>query len=163
MVKNLFTGSLFLMTLISCAQQDFNKAVDNYLNFTVDTIGVKTLKKRIDSVYVIDARTPQEYRTSKIKNAVFINYDEPDYSKLTCSKLDTIVVYCTIGYRSEKIGEKLKSLGYKNVLNLHGGILSWANDSNAVYSPLGTNTNKIHTYDASWKKWLINKNYTPVN
>lgn len=163
MKKQIFIFTTFLVTLTSCAQKDFNKTVDSYLNFTVDTLSSKTLVKKLDSVKLIDARTTEEYTVSKLKNAQFIDYDEPDYKNLILSKSDTIVVYCTIGYRSEKIAEALKEQGYKNVYNLHGGIISWTNDSNQVYSPIGMPTKKVHTYDASWGKWLTNKEYTPVN
>ena len=38
-----------------------------------------------------------------------------------------IIVYCSIGVRSEDIGEKLKELGYTKILNLYGGIFDWKN------------------------------------
>ena len=37
------------------------------------------------------------------------------------------IVYCTIGARSETIGEKLKKNGFTNVYNLYGGIFEWKN------------------------------------
>ena len=39
----------------------------------------------------------------------------------------TIVVYCSVGYRSEKIAEELDKLGFTNVSNLYGGIFEWIN------------------------------------
>jgi rhodanese-related sulfurtransferase len=39
-----------------------------------------------------------------------------------------VIVYCSVGYRSEKIGEKLQKLGFQNVHNLYGGIFQWKND-----------------------------------
>ena len=50
------------------------------------------------------------------------------------SKSDTIVLYCSIGYRSEKIGEKLVEMGYGHVFNLYGGIFEWVNRDLPVYN-----------------------------
>ncbi len=48
-----------------------------------------------------------------------------------------VVVYCSVGYRSEKIAEKLKAAGYKNVFNLYGGIFEWENQNLPVYDSNG--------------------------
>lgn len=162
-MRKLFSVIFSIVFLSACAQKDFDQTVNSYLNYTVDTIGTKKLSQIIDSVQLVDARSTEEFSTSKIKGAQFIDYDNPNFKNLSLSKEDTIVVYCTIGYRSEKIAEKLKKKGYKNVYNLYGGIIQWANDSNKVCSPNGMNTNFVHTYDESWGKWLVNQNYQKVH
>lgn len=154
---------LSVIVLSACAQKDFNQTVNSYLNYSVDTISPKTLLNILDSVKLIDARSPDEFSTSKIKGAQFIDFDKPNFKNLSIAKEDTIVVYCTIGYRSEKIAEKLKKKGFKNVYNLYGGIIQWANDSNKICSPNGMTTNFVHTYDESWGKWLTNTNYQKVH
>lgn len=162
-MKNKFIiVALFFGALTSCAQQDFNSTVDSYLEYTVDTLSPSTLLPIINNVKLIDARSSSEYNTSKIKGAQFVNYDKPNLKHLSITKEDTIVVYCTIGYRSEKIAEKLKKKGYNNVYNLYGGIIKWVNDSNNVCAPNGMTTNFVHTYDASWGKWLTNINFSKV-
>jgi phosphatidylethanolamine-binding protein (PEBP) family uncharacterized protein len=65
----------------------------------------------------------------------------------------TVVVYCSVGVRSEKIGEKLIAAGYKNVLNLYGGIFEWVNQNLPVYKQNGVQTAEIHTYDNNWERW----------
>ena len=162
-MRKFLIGILSILVLQSCAQQDFDSTVTSYLNFTVDTLTPKTFEPLMDSVKIIDARSQAEYSTSKIKGAQFIDFDNPDFKNLEISKSDTIVVYCTIGYRSEKIAEKLKKKGYSNVFNLYGGILQWVNDSNDVCAPNGMNTNFVHTYDESWGKWMTNSNFEKVH
>lgn len=154
---------LSVFILSACAQKDFDQTVNSYLNYTVDTISTNKLAEILDSVKLVDARSTIEYSTSKIKGAQFIDYDNPNFKSLDLDKTDTIVVYCTIGYRSEKIAEKLKKKGYKNVYNLYGGIIQWANDSNQVCSPNGMTTDFVHTYDESWGKWLTNKNFQKIH
>lgn len=163
MKNRILTIASLFWVLTSCAQKDFNGTVNSYLNYTVDTLSPKTLLPLINDVKLVDARSTAEYATSKIKGAQFVDYDNPNLKNLNISKNDTIVVYCTIGYRSEKIAEKLKKKGYKNVYNLYGGIIQWVNDSNSVCAPNGMNTNFVHTYDASWGQWLTNIKFTKVH
>ena len=70
------------------------------------------------------------------------------------SKDATIIVYCSVGYRSEKITKKLNKMGYKNVSNLYGGIFEWVNQGHKVYDDKNNNTLKVHTYNKRWSKWL---------
>ena len=163
MYKSFILTITLALSLGSCAQNTFNQTVDGYLNFSVDTISTQSFSKIIKQVKIIDARSLTEYSTSKIVGAQFIDFDNPNFNTLQIAKSDTIVVYCTIGYRSEKIGKQLKDKGFTNVLNLYGGIIQWANDSNQVCNPTGMPTNSIHTYDASWGKWLTNLNFQKVN
>ncbi|MBU0695313.1 MAG: rhodanese-like domain-containing protein, partial [Bacteroidetes bacterium] len=65
-----------------------------------------------------------------------------------------VVVYCSVGYRSEKIAEKLIHDGYKNVFNLYGGIFEWGNEGNPIYKDNGIQTTEIHTYNKKWAKWV---------
>lgn len=103
---------------------------------------------------ILDSRQPQEYAVSHIGGARFVNYDEFKVAQLTdVSKSKLIIVYCTVGYRSERISEKLKAAGYTNVQNLYGGIFEWVNQGYPVYNSVGK-TNKVHTYSKAWGKWL---------
>ena len=69
-------------------------------------------------------------------------------------KSATIVVYCTVGYRSGKIVEKLQKAGYQKVYNLHGSIFEWVNQGNSVVNSKGVTTTEVHTYSKDWAKWL---------
>ena len=66
----------------------------------------------------------------------------------------SIVIYCSVGVRSEKIGEKLIAAGYTNVKNLYGSIFEWVNEGNAVYNMNGKATNRVHAYSKTWGIWL---------
>ena len=156
--------TLMILSIISRGQKkDFKSYINTYYNFSVDTISVQCLKKIRGEVKIIDSRSNVEYSTSKIKGALFIDYKNPDFSNLNIHKTDTIVVYCTIGYRSEKIAEKLEKEGYLNVFNLYGGIIQWVNKNNPVFAPTGAQTPFVHTYNQAWGKWLKNPNTEAVN
>ncbi len=155
---------LMTLSIVSCGQKkDFNSYINTYYNFSVDTISVQGLKNIQDRVKIIDSRSNIEYSTSKIHGALFLDYENPNFKNLPLNKADTIVVYCTIGYRSEKIAEKLKKEGFLNVYNLYGGIIQWVNKNNPVYAPTGASTPFVHTYDKDWAKWLTNPNKEAVH
>jgi len=65
-----------------------------------------------------------------------------------------IVIYCSVGYRSEKIGEKLQKAGYKNVINLWGGIFDWANLKLPLVNEDEEKVTSVHPYDENWGRWL---------
>jgi 3-mercaptopyruvate sulfurtransferase SseA len=73
-------------------------------------------------------------------------------SKLTLRQ-QTVVVYCSVGYRSERVGERLKALGFRDVRNLYGGIFQWVNEGRPVYNATGP-TRQVHPYSALWSTWL---------
>lgn len=138
-------------------QKTFDEKITSLLNNTVPIIKEEELSKRLQSenINLLDARSKEEFTVSHIDGAKFIDYDSFDNAMLQgLSKDDTVVVYCSVGYRSEKIGEKLQKLGYKNVLNLYGGIFDWKNKGHKVVDNKGAHTDSVHTYNKSWSQWL---------
>ena len=65
-----------------------------------------------------------------------------------------LVVYCSIGYRSEKIGERLKKEGFSKVYNLYGGIFEWCNRGYEIVDKEEKKTSKVHAYDRDWGRWV---------
>jgi len=141
-----------------CVDAQFDKKVSNMISFSVPTIDVQELKDIQNEVHIFDTRKQTEYDVSHIKNARYLGYKDFDPKRLKdISKDSKIVLYCSIGYRSEKIGEKLLSLGYTNVHNLYGSIFEWVNQGNTIVDKKGKPTTKVHTYNQQWSKWLDGK------
>ena len=65
-----------------------------------------------------------------------------------------IVTYCSVGYRSERIGEKLQKAGFTDVSNLKGSIFKWVNEGNALEDKDGNTTDKVHGFNKDWGKWV---------
>lgn len=110
-----------------------------------------------DSVVFLDTRENDEFKVSHLNNAVWVGYDtfNPQIVRDSIPNVNTpIVVYCSIGVRSEDIGEKLRELGYTNIKNLYGGIFKWKNMGNPVFDTIGNETEKVHGYDKFWGKLL---------
>ncbi|MEQ8924561.1 MAG: rhodanese-like domain-containing protein [Fulvivirga sp.] len=140
------------------AQEDFNKKVSSLLKNTVPLVTsaeLDTLLQKNPNLILLDTRSSKEYEVSKIAAAKFIDYDDfkPEMVR-GIPKEEQIVVYCSVGYRSEKIGEKLQELGYNNVLNLYGGIFDWKNTDHTVINEKNQPTDSVHTYNKNWSKYL---------
>ena len=135
----------------------FDKKLKSLLRFDVPIISVKSLSAELKNVVLLDAREPQEYNIAHIAGAKNIGYDNYNLKILeSVPKNSKIVVYCSIGYRSEKIASKIMKLGYKDVSNLYGSIFEWVNQGYPVYDTNEKLTNQIHTYNKSWSKWVEN-------
>ncbi|MBR7951934.1 rhodanese-like domain-containing protein [Microvirga sp. STR05] len=113
-----------------------------------------TLHSNPSSVLLLDTRTPAEYRVSHLQGARFVDFntfEQAEFAELPRDR--TVVVYCSVGYRSERVGERLKALGFRDVRNLYGGIFQWVNDGHPVYNRQGL-TQDVHPYSALWSTWL---------
>ena len=65
-----------------------------------------------------------------------------------------IIVYCSIGKRSEQITQKLDKAGYSNVSNLYGGIFEWVNQGGEVVDVNNKRTNRVDAHGRFWGQWL---------
>lgn len=130
--------------------------IDNTLDKTVPFIKAKELRENNQNYTILDIRELKEYNVSHIKNAISISFNDFNV-KMIKHKIDKntpIVVYCSIGYRSEKVGEKLLNEGF-TVYNLYGGIFNWKNSNNPVVDNNEIATQKVHCFNQEWSKWLL--------
>lgn len=77
---------------------------------------------------VLDVRTPQEHSEARLDGSVLIDYYSPTFED-ELAELDKSVpyfVYCRSGNRSAEAVSLMKDLGFAEVYELEGGILSWA-------------------------------------
>lgn len=137
---------------------EFAERLNSVYRHSVPAMSVNELKAAMKSgVVVLDAREADEFEVSHIRYAKHVGYIWFDMRKVyDIPKTDTIVVYCAIGSRSERIGEKLKKAGYQHVFNLFGGLYEWVNRRNPVYTSEDIQTTQIHGYDKNWARWLEN-------
>ncbi len=137
----------------------FDKEVQSILSFTVPLKGVKELsEENLEEYVILDAREIEEFEVSHIEDAQCVGYDDFKLSSIeNIDKNQKIIIYCSVGYRSEKIGEKLQKAGYTNVYNLYGSIFEWVNQGNSIVDNSGETTNQIHTYNKTWSRWVFNK------
>ncbi len=149
---------LFQFGLIN-AQESLDKLLSKYNSHSIPYISVEELKMQNtnEKVFILDAREVEEFKISHLKNSIYVGYNNFSAEKITSKILDKnapIVVYCSLGIRSETISEKLKNAGYTNVKNLYGGIFEWKNKGYAVYDSSNIETEEVHAYSKQWSKYL---------
>lgn len=148
---------LILLVQLSFAQKTIPDVIEKFNKNSVPYITVEELKAS-ENVTLLDTREPNEYQVSHIKNAVFVGYKKFDAENFLISfpnKSTPLVVYCSLGVRSENIGEKLLQLGYTNVRNLYGGIFEWKNKDCPVVNTKGEKTDEVHAFSKMWGKYLL--------
>jgi len=140
-----------------------NKAYDRTLSTMLNPDEVSVLSVNQlhqlgpENVILLDTRSREEYDVSHIPGAIWVGYEEFQSERVRNLNPDQkVIVYCSVGYRSEKIGEKLQDLGFTNVRNLYGSIFEWANQSYPLISPSGDTIQQIHAYNRVWGKWMTN-------
>ena len=96
----------------------------------MQTITVEELKAKLDSgesIHLVDVREPQEHTEFNIGGLLLplgklqtMQTDEIDELKD-----ETIYLYCRSGNRSGQACLLLESMGFKNLVNVSGGMLAW--------------------------------------
>ena len=158
-MRQTFIFLISIFTFTACAQPNtFDEMVEETIHQTIPTISTSKLYTQLtnnEELLLLDAREKKEYDVSHIEGAKYVGYDHFKVNRLKdVNKSTPIVVYCSVGYRSEKVGEQLKEAGFTNVLNLYGGIFDWKNKDYPIVDSNSQKTEKIHAYNKSWGKWL---------
>lgn len=105
----------------------------------VELITDEELREKIDNgedFYLIDVRQEKEFFQASIPGAFNIprgllefKINDYDYWEeeffYEPERTDEIIIYCQKGFRGVLAALSLKQLGYTNVKNLDGGIISW--------------------------------------
>ena len=149
-----------LVSFFSFSQKTIPEVLRQFNNNSVSYITVNELKNK-ESVIILDTREKSEFNVSHLKNAQFVGFDTFNSKKLKQNypnKDATIVVYCSLGIRSEKIGAKLLKMGYKNVYNLYGGIFEWKNQNLPVFDSSNKETENVHAFSKEWSIYLTKGN-----
>lgn len=115
----------------------------------IDARQAEQLMQRPD-LKVFDVRELDEYNTSHLPGA--IRYEEGVLDEMLPNA--PILVYCTVGLRSNGLAKELQKKGFTNVYEVKGGILSWANKGNVLQNSAGENTDTVHTYNTFFSPFL---------
>ena len=82
-------------------------------------------ERSLDSITILDVRQHSEYEKEHLPGAKWIPLPELDVRVDELDVNKDIIVYCAIGGRSRVAAQMLIKKGFKNVLNLSGGIKGW--------------------------------------
>ncbi len=94
------------------------------------TIDVKELKLRLDageSLNLVDVREPSEHAEFNVGGLLIPLGDirMGDTEAIDQLKNQEVILYCRSGNRSGQAAMILETMGFENVVNVVGGMLSW--------------------------------------
>jgi len=115
---------------------------------------------RTEKPLLLDTRAVAEYVVSHLPSAQRVDPSLQEVTDLNLPNLEqSIVTYCSVGYRSAAIAELLQKAGYTNVANLEGSLFQWANEGRPVYRN-GQVVSQVHPYNQLWGRLLNQRWHT---
>jgi len=136
--------SLLLFSMVSCqGQQDSSRK-----------IGPDEFEKGISKadIQVLDVRTSGEYSSGHIKNSLLADWNNKQQFNDRIQYVDKnipVYVYCLAGGRSAAAADWMRQNGFKNVLELQGGMNAWKKENKPVE---GMSNEPQMTIEQYWTK-----------
>jgi rhodanese-related sulfurtransferase len=97
---------------------------------------------------LLDVREPDEYAVSHLPGAIQI--DPGTSAAEVLARIDRsrpVVAYCSVGYRSSLVVQRLRAAGFAAATNLDGSIFAWANEGRPMENN-GQRVGVVHPFDA---------------
>ncbi len=137
MFKPILIISAILLTIYAIRCQKNKNAVFETETETqiAETISVQEAKTLIennadnDKFIILDVRSPGEFASGYIKNAVNVDINAPDF-KTQMENYDRegiYLVYCRSGNRSRTALNIMIEMDFQTLYNMSGGIIAWQN------------------------------------
>ena len=118
-----FLVLFLLLGTVSCSTNSSGSA---YAQLDANSFNEKWSKNKSNAI-LLDVRTPEEFKSGHIVGAKNIDFNSNDFQeKLNeLDKTKIFFVYCLSGGRSSSTMSLMKSIGFTNVIELDGGMMSW--------------------------------------
>jgi rhodanese-related sulfurtransferase len=153
---------LFLLCLIAVdgrAQKSLEALLATLNSESIPYVTVDSLDGWIKKgeVLLLDSRERKEFDVSHIPGALYVGYRDFKIEQIEAAVKawpGAVVVYCSLGVRSEDIAEKLIKVRKDGLYNLYGGIFEWVNTGHSIEDNQGGKTSKVHAYNRLWGVWL---------
>ena len=103
---------------------------EGVVNADVNVAAFAALIDTSETGLLLDVRTDREFAMGHIRGAAQIDFYRDDFQE-ELAKLDPnvpVYVYCRSGNRSGQAAKMMKSMRFKTVYNLEGGIGAWARE-----------------------------------
>ena len=126
----------FTVVFNACGQKDKSHGENNHeaSKKSITLVSPDELQEVQKDVQLIDVRTPEEFESGHLENAVNINIKDAEFeSKIGAyDRSKPIYVYCKKGGRSASAANKLKDMGFIEIYDLEGGITNWQDKGKKV-------------------------------
>jgi rhodanese-related sulfurtransferase len=157
------SAALCLLLLQTGCSDDMKwSAVERLINanypdtptITTDSLAARLADSTAAQPLLLDARSPEEFAVSHLPEARRIDPDAEAYPALDSLAADApIVVYCSVGYRSAGVVQRIRAQGFSEASNLRGSIFRWANEGRTVVRDSEA-VRQVHPFDATWGQLL---------
>jgi phage shock protein E len=115
------------ISFIACGQKENSKSNDtNTDQASISLISPADLNSVNKDILLIDVRTPEEFASGHLENAVNMNYFDSDFDAQlkTLDKNKVVYLYCKSGRRSAYAAEILVDMVFVKIYDLEGGTLN---------------------------------------
>jgi hydroxyacylglutathione hydrolase len=92
---------------------------------TITSIDTKELRERLNEVMLIDVRQRSEWDEGHIPGAIHFEGGRVAWEALPFPHDESLAVQCSSGNRSMSVSSVLRRRGYRNVIQVEGGIKQW--------------------------------------
>lgn len=85
---------------------------------------------------ILDVRTAQEYRSGHLSGSINLDFRSASFAD-ELARLDRskpYLVYCRTGVRSARTAALMKSLGFREIYDMAGGIAGWQREGLEIVS-----------------------------
>jgi rhodanese-related sulfurtransferase len=121
---------------------------------TVSQLDLDTYEREhAERALLVDVRSDAEFAVSHIAGAVHAQTPEAVAAALQASEKSELVLYCSVGWRSSAMAERVAGLVDVPVHNLEGSIFAWANSGRPVVRD-GEVVREVHPFDEEWGRLL---------
>jgi rhodanese-related sulfurtransferase len=130
------TAVIIAFCFVACAAQNHGGGVKTSDQMVKDAkasireVSIDDVKKMMDnkeSIIILDVRDKDEFETGYIPGALNLSRGMLEFkiNTLIPDKNATIIVYCGIDLRGPLATKTLNEMGYKNAVNINGGLRAW--------------------------------------
>lgn len=120
-------GASLAVTALAGCSDDAGDSAASAASVTDVTVTAASDVIQQQGVVVLDVRTPAEYASGHLEDAVNIDLASPTFDDdVAALPVDaTYVVYCRSGSRSAVAADRMLELGFTDVYNVTGGVAQW--------------------------------------
>jgi rhodanese-related sulfurtransferase len=122
----------------------------------ISTAELAQTAKSMPTPVLLDGREAAEFAVSHLPGArSFPPGSDPAQTLADLPKDASIVIYCSVGYRSALAARTLTAAGFRDVRNLEGSIFQWANEDRPLVRGgddvnATVPTSQVHPYNPRW-------------
>lgn len=91
----------------------------------IESMNAKELRERLDEVMLIDVRQKSEWDQGHIPGAIHFEGGRVAWEQLPFPHDRPLAIQCSSGNRSMSVSSVLRRRGYRNVIQVEGGITKW--------------------------------------